>query len=85
MFLKHPKIRDFEYRPRFYTPLAEEDEEDNRIKFRKLRRRTPVPKRSFMGMVIIIVVLMFLIRYLIKISSEEKNAPIEQLKIEIVE
>jgi len=36
-------------------------------------------------MVIIIVVLMFLIRYLYKISSEEHNAPIEQLQIEIVE
>ncbi len=78
-------MRDFEYRPRFYTPISEDEEEENRIKFRRLRRRKPVPKRSFMGMVIIIVVLMFLIRYLYKISSEEHNAPIEQLQIEIVE
>ncbi|MBC8185544.1 hypothetical protein H8E88_31035 [candidate division KSB1 bacterium] len=85
MFLKHPKTRDFEYRPRFYTPISEDDEEENRIKFRKLRHSKPVPKRSLMGMVIIIVVLMFLIRYFFKISSEEHNAPIEQLKIEIVE
>jgi hypothetical protein len=85
MFLKNQKIRDFEYKPRFYTLLTDEDEEDNRIKFRKLRKRTPVPKRSFMGMVIVIIVLMFLIRYLIKISSAENNAPIEQLKIEIIE
>jgi hypothetical protein len=85
MFLKKLITRDFEYRPRFYTPLTEDDEEDNRIKFRKLRKQTPVQKRSVMGMVIIIIVLMFLIRYLIKISSEENNAPIEQLKIEIIE
>ena len=84
MFLKNPKIRDFEFRPRFYKPATDEDEK--RIKFRKLKHKTPVKRRSFLGMIIIIVVLMFLIRYFYKLLSEdEKNVPIEQLKIEIIE
>jgi len=84
MFLKNPKIRDFEFRPRFYKPVTDEDEKG--IKFRNLRHKTPVKRRSFVGMVIIIVVLMFLIRYFYKLlSDDEKNAPIEQLKIEIIE
>ena len=84
MFLKNAKIRDFEFRPRFYKP--ETDEDAKRIKFRKLRHRTAVKRRSFVGMIVIIVVLMFLIRYFYKLlSDDEKNAPIEQLKIEIIE
>lgn len=85
MFLKNPNIREFEYKPRFYKPLSEDDENESRIKFRKLIHKTPVQKRSFAGMVIVIIILMFLIRYLLKISNEKNNAPIEQLKIEIVE
>ena len=85
MFLKKLNPREFEYRPRFYEPLAEEDENENRIKFKKLVHKRPLPKRSFLGMVVIIIILIFLVRYLFKISSKEKDSPIEQIKIEIIE
>ena len=85
MFFKKLKVREFEYKPRFFKPATEDDEEKNSIKFRKLIHKTPVQRRSVVGMVIIIVVLMFLARYFFKISNDEKNAPIEQLKIEIIE
>jgi len=87
MFLKQPKIRRFEYSPRFYKPETEEEEDDNRrIKFKRLTARKPVPKRSFWGMLILIVLIIFLIRYLSAIKSDKKEEfKFEDLKIETIE
>ncbi|OQX95932.1 hypothetical protein B6I21_02865 [candidate division KSB1 bacterium 4572_119] len=86
MFLKNPKIRGFNYKPRFYNPDVEEEDEGGRIKFRRLRERKPVPKRSPLGMLIIIVILAFLVRYLITLNNAEKeNSPMQEIKIEVVE
>ena len=86
MFFKNSKTREFKYNPRFYKPTSEDDENEKRIKFRKLRRARSVPRRSMVAKIIIIIVLLFLIRYLFKTAFEdEKNAPIEQLKIEIID
>ena len=62
MFLKSLKAREFDYKPRFFNPEIEDEKNEKRIKFRKLRHGRPVPKRSFIGAMIIIVVLLFLLR-----------------------
>jgi uncharacterized membrane protein len=87
MFLKQPKIRRFEYSPRFYQPQQGDEEKDNRrIKFRRLTERKPVPKRSFWGMLIIILVLILLIRYLFSVvKSDQQEFRFEDLKIETIE
>jgi len=88
MFLKQPKTRQFVYSPRFYQPVSNDDEEENerRIKFRRLTERKPVPKRSFWGMLIVILVLIFLIRYLFSVvKSEQQEFRFEDLKIETIE
>jgi hypothetical protein len=87
MFLKSPKIREFNYQPRFYKPTSSgEAQGEKRIKFRRLSRRKPATRRSFMGMIIILIALIFLVQYLFKIAFDnEKNAPIEELKIEIID
>ena len=87
MFLKQPKIRQFEYLPRFYHLESEEEEiEKRRIKFRRLTGRKSVPKRSFWGMLIMILVLIFLIRYLFSVTkSDQQEFRFEDLKIETIE
>ena len=87
MFLKQPKIRQFGYSPRFYQPeSADEESENRRIKFRRLTERKPVPKRSFWGMLIMILVLILLIRYLFSVvKSEQQEFRFEELKIETIE
>lgn len=87
MFLKQPKTRQFEYSPRFYRPTSsDEDQSERRIKFRRLTERKPVPKRSFWGMLIMILVLIFLIRYLFSVvKSDQQQFRFEELKIETIE
>ncbi len=86
MFFKSPKIREFNYKPRFYKPASENDEDEKRIKFRRLRRRPSVPQRSFVSKIIILIALILLLHYLFKIAFDtKKQAPIEELKIEIIE
>lgn len=87
MFLKQPKIRRFEYTPRFFNPDADDEENNSqRIKFRRLTERKPVPKRSFWGMLIMIVLLILLIRYFSSaVKSEKQEFKFEDLKIETIE
>ena len=87
MFLKQPKIRQFGYSPRFYRPVSsDENENERRIKFRRLTERKPVPKRSFWGMLIMILLLILLIRYLFSVvRSEQQEFRFEDLKIETIE
>lgn len=85
MFLKQPRIRRFEYSPRFYKPESEEDD-DNKIRFKRITERKPVPRRSFWGMLIMIIVLIFLIRYFSSVFKTEKEEfKFEDLKIEAIE
>jgi len=85
MFLKQQKIRNFEYFPRFYKPESEDDDKQ-RIKFRRLTTRKQVQKRSFWGMLILIVILIFLIRYLAAyVKSDKEEFYFEDIEIEIVE
>ena len=85
MFLKNQKIRRFEYSPRCFKP-GTEDEEDHRIRFRRLIERKTVRKRSPVVMVVLIVMLIFLIHYLFNIkAADKKNAPIQELRIEMLE
>ncbi len=87
MFLKQRKIRKFEYSPRLYRPENLEDEdEDKRIKFRRLRTWKRPPKKSFVAMLILIAVLIWLIHYFGSFSVEEqKKQEMQDLNIEIIE
>ena len=84
--MKNPKIRRFEYQPRFYKPEDQEDEDGPRIKFRRITERKTLQKRSPIGLIILILILIFLFRYLYNINKAEKeNAPIKEIKIEVIE
>jgi hypothetical protein len=86
MFLKQPKIRRFEYSPRFFKPESEEEDDNRRIKFRRLTTRKPVTKRSFWGMLIIIILIIFLIRYFSSFGKSDKEEfRFEELKVETIE
>lgn len=88
MFLKQPKIRQFEYLPRFYRPEAEAGEDGKRrIKFRRIvERRYQVQKRPIWLMLIILLILIFLARFFFySVNSKQATGKFEDIKIEIVE
>lgn len=86
MFLKQPKIRRFEYSPRFYKPESGEEEGEHRIRFRRLTERKSGPKRSFWVMLIMIIALFFMIKYFSSIMKQDKQEfKFEDLKIETIE
>lgn len=86
MFMKQPQIRQFKYTPRFYKPESEEEEDQPRIKFRRLITRRPVPRRSFWGMLIVIILLILLFHYLkAYIKPDKQEFQFEDLKIETIE
>jgi len=83
MFLKPPKIREFTYRPIFYKPPEEEEEQGPRIKFRRYWLSNPPKQRSFIVMVFLIVILIFLLIYWQGLEkSDQKEFKFEDVKIE---
>jgi len=85
MFLKQPKIRRFSYSPRFYQPESEQDNDKHRIRFKRLTARKPAPKRSFWGMLILILILILLIRYLSSfVKADKEKFKFEDQKIETI-
>ncbi len=86
MFFKQPKIRQFQYVPRFYKPAPEGEADGPRIKFRRLIKRRQMPKRSFWLMLVVIFVLIFLLRYFFGVTKTDKqDFKFEDLKIETIE
>jgi len=86
MFLKQRKIRKFEYSPRFYQPQKLDEDENRRIKFRRLRSWKKPKKRSFVGMIIIIAVLLWLIHYFNSFSvDKQEEQKMRDLNIEMIE
>jgi len=86
MFLKQPKVRRFEYSPRFYNPESGEEDDQNKLRFKRLTERKSAPKRSFWGMIIMIIVLIFLIHYFSSyVKTEKEDFKFEDLKIEAIE
>jgi hypothetical protein len=85
MFFKLPKVKRFEYKPRYYKPESEEEEEGPRIKFRHLTRRRPTPKRSIWLLIVLIIVIIFLIRFFISFTKKnDQQFKIEDIKIEML-
>ena len=86
MFLKQPKIRRFDYSPRFYQPESKDEDDNHKIRFKRLTDRKPAPKRSFWGMLILIVIIALLIRYLASfVKADKEPFKFEGIKIETIE
>lgn len=86
MFFKLPKVKRFEYTPRYYKPESEQDEDKPRIQFRRLTRRRPTPKRSFWLLMVLIIVIVFLIRFFSSlVKQDDQKLKIEDIKIESIE
>jgi hypothetical protein len=87
MFLRQPKIRGFDYKPRFYRPEADVGEDGKRrIKFRRLTERKYVQKRPLWAMILVLLILLFLARFFFaSLKSDQEQFKFEDLKIEIVE
>lgn len=84
MILKLPKIRQFTYRPLYYEPPKEEEEE-LRIKFRRHRIYQTHKKRPLLIMVVLVIILIFLLSYWLKFDSpDQKDFKFEDLKIEVI-
>jgi len=86
MFFKQPKIRKFEFAPRFYQPEKIDEDPKRRLSFRKLRTFTRPKGRSILGMLLIVVILAWLLHYFNTYSEREKHPqPMQELDIEIIE
>ncbi|MEE4310876.1 MAG: hypothetical protein V2J62_03305 [candidate division KSB1 bacterium] len=71
MLMKPQKIRKFTYRPKYYKP--DEPEEESRITFRRHRHSQKSDKRSSLGMIILIAIILFLIFYWVKMDSPKRS------------
>ncbi len=86
MFFKQVRIRQFNYIPRYYKPEPSEEEQAGpRIKFRRIIERRATPQRSIWVVLILIVVIIFLLRFFIGSTLEpKKNFRIEEIKVETI-
>ncbi len=86
MFFKQVHIRQFNYTPRYYKPEPSEEEQAGpRIKFRRIIQRREAPKRSIWVVLVLIVVIIFLLRYFIGSMTEPKqNLKFEDIKVETI-
>ncbi len=74
MFFKNiNKPRQFNYRPKFYTP---QDEDEKRIRFKQLRKNKHTKKGSTFRLVILVILLALMSYYLNKKAGNTtiKNA-----------
>lgn len=87
MFFKQLKVRQFQYTPRFYKPEPEEEDENGpRIKFRRLIERRTTPKRPFWLVLILILVIVFVLRYFLGVTTKnQQDFKFEDVKIETIE
>ncbi|OQX83768.1 hypothetical protein B6D60_10070 [candidate division KSB1 bacterium 4484_87] len=86
MFAKNQRPRQFNYVPRFYHPVEEDEANEPRIKFRRLLPRKTVPKRSPIMLIVMILILIFLIRYLGNLTeTKQRNEQMQDIKIEIID
>lgn len=84
--MKNPTHRHFEYKPIYYHPEEVEDENEPRIKFRRIVKRREVPKRSPVMLIILILVLIFLLKYLGGLTTAEKKAkPSQAIQVKIID
>lgn len=82
LFMRQPKIRTFTYRPRFYTPAVIEEDEP-RIKFRRLRSTSrPARRRSALIMVALIVILLYMLHYLNTLKDSEEASKERVFQVE---
>lgn len=82
--MKTQKVRKFAYQPRYYK-IAEE-EEVPRISFRRYRRSQKTGKKSTIGMLILVVIIIFLVGYWLKMDSPKNSEfQFEQIIIEEIE
>ena len=86
LFMKRPQIRKFTYRPQFYTPDEELDEEEEgpRIQFRRIRRTTTrsTKRRSGLILVLLVIILLFMIHYFNNLQKAEKESEIDTFQVE---
>lgn len=84
MFFPNVKPRKFTITPYFYVNKSEQEEErKHRIKFRRLRRRTPQAQKSVVRLVILaIFLLFFLIYFWGLVKQEQRTFKIEDIRIE---
>lgn len=84
-FFGRRQVRQFHFTPFYYKEEVEEESEGTgpRIKFRKIRRGSPVAKKSIKGLVVLAVLLLFGFFYLWGLVNEEtRSFQIEDIKIE---
>ena len=85
LFMKRPKIRQFTYRPQFYNPEQELEEEENgpRIKFRRIRGEAkPAKRRSGLIMLLLIIILIYMIHYLNNLQKKDQQADYQNFQVE---
>jgi hypothetical protein len=76
--------RQFEFRPRYYDPQAEENDGKTRVKFRHIRRETTVPRSNPVRLLIIVLILLFAIIYLNKKANLRPDPQSDKIIVEEV-
>ena len=83
--------RQFAYKPRFYTPPEESEEEEKRIRFEgrfvKRVRSAQRQKKSLIGMLLLLIIVVYLFFYLEGMVKQEQRyrGPIKVEDIEVIE
>lgn len=92
LFLGPPqKPRQFTYRPRFYVPPEESEEDEKRIHFEgrfiKRNRQLQRQKKSLVAMLLLLIIVIYFFFYLEGLVKEEKrySGPLKVEDIEVIE
>ncbi|RME01426.1 MAG: hypothetical protein D6814_01565 [Calditrichaeota bacterium] len=80
MFMPQQTFRRFEFKPYYYDPDKEEEDEKHRIKFRRLLKSPKPVKKPVRRWLILAIGVLFIIWYL---QSIQKPAKIEVQHIQI--
>ncbi len=83
MFRKQIETRRFSFTPYYYRE-QEEDEDQPRIRFRRLRRYERPKRRSVLGLVVIALILLWMLIYFTDLKNSARTMEMQDIRVEEV-
>lgn len=81
MLFKSPKTRQFAYQPRYYKPEENEEEDEPRIRFRKIRHTSGNKKQFNMRLLLLMIILGFILFYFYQSQRKDNIRDIKKIEI----
>lgn len=81
-FLNKRQVRRFSFTPFYLEVKNEEEEEEGRIKFRRIRRSKPAVKKSVRGLALLAILILFCLYYFSQMIQGDRRLEIEDIRIE---